>query len=77
MVSSMKFPLTRPTGDSQGSGIPSIIPSPSPATNTQNIGWIMSIPEVMILLVWRMFGIPNGGLAVNSLSFALSWKSTR
>ena len=60
-----------------GSGRPSIIPSPSPTTTTQNIGWMMSMPEGMIPLVWRMFGIPNGGLAVSSLSFALSRKSTR
>ena len=73
----MKSPLTRRTGESQGSGRPSIIPSPSPATTTQIIGWMMSMPEGMILLVWRMFGIPNGGLAVNSLSFSLAWKSTR
>ena len=45
--------------------------------NHSKIGWMMSMPEVMILLVWRMFGIPNGSLAVNSLSFALSQKSTR
>ena len=37
----------------------------------------MSMPEGMVLLVWRMFGITNCGLAVNSLSFALSRKSTR
>ena len=37
----------------------------------------MPIPEVMIILVWRMFGIPNGGLTDNSLSFALYSKSTR
>ena len=73
----MKFQLTRHTGESQGSGRPLIIPSPSPATTTQNIGWMISMPEGMILLVLRMFGIPNGGLTVNSLSFSLSRKSTR
>ena len=54
-----------------------IILSPSPATNTQNIGWMLSMPEGTILLVWRMFDIPNCGLTNNSLSFALSRKSTR
>ena len=77
MVSSMKLPLTRRTGESHGSGRPSIILSPYPATTTQNIGCMISMPEGMILLVWRMFGIPNGFLIVNSLSFALSWKSKR
>ena len=72
MVSSMKFPLTRRKGESPGSGRPSIIPSPSPATTTQNIGWMTSMPEGMILLVWRLFGIPNGGLTNNSLFFAVS-----
>ena len=30
------------------------------------------MPEGMILLVWRLFGIPNGGLTNNSLFFAVS-----
>ena len=77
MVSSMKLPATRRTGESRGSGRPSIIPSPSPATTTNKIGWMISMPEGMILLIWRMFGTPNGGLTDNSLSFALSRKSTR
>ena len=73
----MNFPATRRTWELQRSGRPSIIPSPSPATTTQNIGKMMSMQEGMILLVCRMFGIPNGGLTENSLSFALSWKSIR
>ena len=38
LILSMKFPSTRRTGDSPGSGRPSIILSPSPAKTTQILG---------------------------------------